>query len=219
MKAEKLIVMGAVLFTALSSFGLRTVDTYTFKMALNVPRIYDNMESRGYRKYQRQSIQGNLYIVYEDDQQVDIYVDNLVNKTHKINGERITYECYRDEDEYTYPMVTALGNNKTMKFTQSGMLFNFIADPSYNIGGVEEDNSLYIQLSGHGNLKYKAKYLCEIPTTIRGSVTGKLGCGCRAYGHVSPTRIYLGYITDIVFDVAPVDGTWYAKFKERQHIK
>lgn len=42
-----------------------------------------------------------------------------------------------------------------------------------------------------------------------GKVSGTLGCGCRAYGHVSPTRVAGPFgPTDWVDDVAEVDGTW-----------
>ena len=34
------------------------VDVYSFRMLLYVPRIYNNMESMGYRKYQLQTISG-----------------------------------------------------------------------------------------------------------------------------------------------------------------
>ena len=43
-------------FTALC----QTVDTYKFTMNLRVPRIYDNMASKGYRKLQPQRLAGEL---------------------------------------------------------------------------------------------------------------------------------------------------------------
>ena len=48
--------------------------------------------------------------------------------------------------------------------------------------------------------------------TLSGYAAGTIGCGCMAYGHVSPTRM-LGFwgATDIVDDVAAVHGTWTAK--------
>ena len=66
-----------------------------------------------------------------------------------------------------------------------------------------------LELSGHGSLKG------DVLANLRGSVRGKIGCGCKAYGHVSPTRLFLGYLTDIVWDVAPLDGTFRATFKNR----
>ena len=70
------------------------VDTYSFTMHLNVPRIYDNMESLGYRKYQYQTLKGQLMFIYKDDGETLVKVKDLENRTHKINGKRVTYTCY-----------------------------------------------------------------------------------------------------------------------------
>lgn len=51
---------------------------------------------------------------------------------------------------------------------------------------------------------------------MRGFAAGTLGCGCKAYGHVSPTR-QAGWngATDKVDDVAAVSGQWIAVWKDR----
>jgi hypothetical protein len=90
-------------------------------------------------------------------------------------------------------------------------MFSFVADPSYNIGSVIEDNVLQLKLSGHGRMS--KGYL----KTIKGQVVGRIGCGCMAYGHVSPTRLYLGWITSVVVDIASVHGTFKATFKSRRY--
>lgn len=127
-----------------------------------------------------------------------------------MGGKPVTYQCY----EYPYDdngvLVVGVGSNKTLKFKQGGACFSFVADPSYNIGEIQEDNSLYLELSGHGKLKG------NVLKNLRGVVRGKIGCGCTVYGHVSPTRLFKGYLTDIVYDVAPVDGAFKAVFKKRQ---
>lgn len=214
MKKIAIFIMAASVL--LPAFSKTIIDTYRFKMVLNVPRIYDNMQSKGYRKYQKQTIQGELKFIYDDETGSKVEVYGLENKTHKISGRRITYEC----SEYPYDdnmfLSVGLGSNRTLKFNQSGVRFSFVADPSYNIGEVDEDNSLYLELSGHGKMKSKSKYCSLVMDTLKGSVTGRIGCGCSEYGHISPTRMYMGYLNyDWVIDIAPLDGTWTAKFKSR----
>ena len=207
----------AVLMLALPIFGGSTtatvVDTYKFKMRIDVPRIYENSLSLGYRKYQKQTLYGELQVRYpQGEDYVDFQVKGLYNKTHKVNGSSVKYDCFGwNEGDW---MAVAVGNNKTRKFSQSGFRFSFIADPSYNIGGVEEDNSLFLDLAGHGKLGLKKGY--NVPYSISGSVSGTIGCGCGEYGHISPTRWYFGGVTSLVTDIAPVNGTWTATFKERK---
>ena len=68
-------------------------------------------------------------------------------------------------------------------------------------------------VSGKGGFHQKFKCL----KAAAGKVAGTLGCGCTAYGHVSPTR-KIGYWgpTDDVDDVAAVDGTWSIRLKSRR---
>ena len=188
------------------------VDTYRFTMNLKVPRIYDNMASKGYRKLQPQRLVGDLQFVYKDDGTVKIRVNNLVNKTHKINGVPISYVCYEFPYEFHDALVVGIGNNRTRKFKQGGATFAFQADPSYNIGKVDEDNTLLLELSGYGTLSGNKL------RRLKGSVKGQIGCGCLAYGHISPTRLFLGYLTDYVHDVAPLYGTFKAVYR-RRHVE
>ena len=149
-----------------------------------------------------------MNLIYGDDGKVTVQVTDLKNTTHKINGKSITYKCYEWPYENVKAQTVAVGSNKTKKFAQGGSTFQFVADPSYNIGGVEEDNTLMLELSGIGPIKGgKLKQ-------IKGYVSGRMGCGCAAYGHVSPTRLYLGKVTDTVVDIAPLFGTFTAVYVE-----
>ena len=196
-------------FTSFASHGAAIVDSYDFTMRLNVPRIYDNMQSKGYRKYQPQTLKGTLLLIYPDSSEPIVKVNGLRNLTHRIGGKMVTYECYEWPYDDNAVLTVGIGSNKTGKFNQGGAAFSFVAEPSYNIGDIDEDNTLMLELSGHGILRK------DVLKTLKGVVRGRIGCGCMAYGHISPTRLFLGYLTTIVWDVAPLDGTFTAKFKER----
>ena len=150
---------------SLASFA-HVIDQYSFTMHLYVPRVYDNMQSLGYRKYQPQILKGTLFVIYTDDQETLVKVYDLENRTHKINGKRVTYECSESPYDDNGVLTVGVGSNKTLKFTHSGVKFSFMANPSYNIGGLDEDNTLILNLSGHGTLKK------GVIKAIRGSVTG-----------------------------------------------
>lgn len=207
MKTAITMLLAAVMSMQASA---QVVDTYKFTMNLKVPRIYDNMQSLGYRKLQSQRLVGELQFVYKNDGSVNVRVKNLVNKSHKIGGNCISYVCYEYPYDYHDPLVVGIGSNKTGKFKQGGAEFAFQADPSYNIGAVDEDNTLILELSGYGILKG------DVLKNLKGAVKGQIGCGCMAYGHISPTRLFLGWLTDYVHDVAPLYGTFNAKFKSRR---
>ena len=187
----------------------QVVDTYKFTMHLKIPRIYDNMESMGYRKLQWQDFQGELRVTYKSNGRLYVRVKNLVNNTHKIGGSKITYKC-QDYDGFD-PLLVAIGSNKSNKFKVGGIEFAFIADPSYNIGAATEDNTLMLHLSGYGKIGGSKHTI----TNLQGAVTGQIGCGCKEYGHMSPTRLFFGKVTDDVCDIAPVNGTFKATFKKR----
>ncbi len=155
---------------------------------------------------------GNLQFIYKDDGQIEIKVLDLVNKSHKVNGTPITYTCYDIPYSGHQTLVVGIGNNKTGVFRQGGVEFAFQADPSYNIGTLDEDNTLILEFSGYGSLRG------DVLRNMRGSVKGQIGCGCMAHGHISPTRLFLGYLTDIVHDVAPLYGTFTATFKSRRIV-
>ena len=210
MKTAITMLLAAVMSMQASA---QVVDTYKFTMNLKVPRIYDNMQSLGYRKLQSQRLVGELQFVYKSDGTTTVRVKNLVNKTHKINGIPISYVCYEFPYDYHEPLVVGIGSNKTGKFKQGGAEFAFQADPSYNIGGVDEDNTLILELSGYGTLKG------NVLKNLKGAVKGQIGCGCMAYGHISPTRLFLGWLTDYVHDVAPLYGTFHAQFRSRRTEK
>ena len=205
---NKALLTLSALLLLLPAFS-KTVDIYNFKMNLKVPRIYNNMQSLGYRKYQSQTLRGELHITYGDDGTTKVNVYGLYNKTHKVNGINVTYVCSEWPYDDDNVLIVGVGNNKTGKFTEGGASFSFVADPSYNIGKVDEDNTLMLELSGIGKIKN------GILKNLKGSVRGQIGCGCKAYGHVSPTRLWFGFLTDIVVDVAPLYGTFTATFKGR----
>lgn len=182
---------------------------YEVTMRLKVPRVYDNYQSLGYRKPQWQKIVGYVSVdkdmasqPSEDDGYVsgepEIYAYGFTNKTHKLSsGKRVTYaDCSLADDV----MWRYIGSNKTGKFKTTCIKFSLDLDPSYNIGYDEPDNTLIIQLSGIGSSEKK----------IKGNVTGQIGCGCMAYGHVSPTRDVLGEVRDIT----PLYGTFTMKLKK-----
>lgn len=185
---------------------IAAVDTYTVKMRLKVPRIYNNTQSLGSRKYQSQLVVGKMQLMYtKDGRLADVRFMQFVNKTHKMsNGKNVIYNT--DLAENFYPRFNAIGSNKTGKFKTASVCFSIAAEPSYNIGEMNEDNGLYLVLSGKGKLSsYKLK-------SMSGYASGTIGCGCMAYGHKSPTR-RIGYYgaTDEVDDVAAVYGTWTAR--------
>lgn len=220
MKLLTTIIVSMTLLTTGICRASEIVDLYDFTMSLKVPRVYDNTKSLGYRKDQGQLIKGTLKIIYKSGERRPTFeIVNLVNKTHKLsNGKNITYSVIVDnEGEQVYPRFNYIGNNKTKKFKKAKIIFYFDANPSYNIGEDEPDNSLLVTLSGTGTAVNKKKYNAQIVTTMFGKVTGTLGCGCTAYGHVSPTRVVgpYGPLLDEVDDVSPLEGTWKARFKER----
>lgn len=130
-----------------------------------------------------------------------------MNKNHKISGRNIVYTTALSYSPY--PRFSAIGSNKTGKFNVASVCFGIEAEPSYNIGYMNEDNGLYLTLSGKGKLaKNKFKQ-------ASGYAAGTIGCGCSAYGHTSPTR-KIGYhgTTDVVDDVAAVHGRWSMKLEK-----
>ena len=191
-------------------------DIYKFKMSVKTPRIYDNMQSKGYRKYKIDHIEGELWLSYTADgmSAATIQVTNLVNKTYKVGGKNVTYTAYLD-DYRVFPRVNLIGNNKTGVFKTPSVVFSIVCDPSYNVGEVDEDNTLYIDLAGNGTTSTDKKRQGQVIKSLRGYLAGTLGCGCSAYGHVSPTRINGAYgpIAGYVDDVAAVWGSWKATYK------
>lgn len=191
-------------------------DVYTFKMAVKTPRVYDNMQSKGYRKYRIDKLYGELHLTYPADGTggAEISVKNLKNRSYKVGGNYVTYETYLDEDKVC-PRVNLIGSNKTGIFKKPSVAFALVCDPSYNVGEMDEDNTLYITLSGSGTVRKCKNTREQLIKSMSGYLSGTLGCGCSAYGHMSPTRVNGAYgpICDMVDDVAAVWGTWKAIYR------
>lgn len=190
----------AILFLGLSPYQAESeVLAYKLTMHLRVPRVYNNTQSLGYRKMQYQTIVGYV-IVDKDVTKAEEYTGepsicafDFYNKTHKVNNANVTY----GDTEATSVMWRYIGSNKTGVFKNTNVKFSLDLDPSYNIGEDEPDNALIITLSGYGTSEKR----------IKGSVTGQIGCGCKAYGHTSPTRTVTGEVSDIT----PLYGTFTMK--------
>lgn len=181
-------ILTVALVAIAAALQARTVE-YEAKFVLMVPKTVDNSESLGRRTYQSQRIGGSLFVELDADGLVrEVRLEGLTNYTHLVNRSRVTYECVVDQN----PTFSLVGNNKTGVFRRSSVAMSFWADPSYNIGEMEEDNSLFLSIAGYGT-----------ESRVTGYVTGTMGCGCAAYGHVSPTRTMWSYL---VTDVAAVFG-------------
>lgn len=202
-------------------FADTTVDVYKFKMKVKVPRIYDNTQSLGQRKWQSQTIVGEMHVDYNtDDIAPVIRFTNCVNRTHKIDGKNVTYLCEQGYDDVVRRWVV-MGNNKTGAFRNGSCFFYADFEPSYNIGDDEPDNSLLLYFGGYGTLAKVRKNCCDCGECAlkvkrwRGYCVGTIGCGCRAYGHTSPTRVlgFCGPVCDWVSDVAAIPiGKWVATY-------
>lgn len=210
-------VLNIILIMLVSSLSCYAdvVDLYKFTMKLHVPRVYDNTTSKGYRKYQTQTITGYLYASYDDNDNVTLSIDSCYNKTHKVSGSNVKYQVTVDNDgTVLYPRWTYIGDNKTQKFTTPSVAFYIDCFPSYAKGADEPDNSLLLTLAGTGTTKKLKKSGAIYITKLKGYASGILGCGCMAYGHVSPTRQigFCGPRLSEVKDVCSVWGTWTASY-------
>ena len=200
-----LTLFAPIVFSATSVGRANTnvTDIYELRMRLKIPAIIDNMESQGRRKYKSQLFYGELRIHYtgkDGDYSAEISIPALTNRSYKIRDNCVTYRT-----EITgYPIWSAIGDNKTGVFNKATLAFGINADPSYNVGDDEPDNTLILTLSLIGNQFGR----------MSGYAAGQLGCGCHAYGHVSPTRaIGPNGATDNVVDIAAVNGTVYLKYR------
>lgn len=178
-------------------------DFYDIQLRMKVPVIIDNMDSLGSRKFKRQLIRGTLAVHYytnkEGDLETEFSIPALTNLSYKIRGNYVTYETAINE----MPVWVAIGSNKTGVFNRSCFAAAIEANPSYNVGDDEPDNTLIQTISCYG--KQFGSFV--------GYAAGQLGCGCRAYGHVSPTR-QLGPqgATEQVRDIASCFGTFRMKW-------
>ena len=191
---KKIIAIIALAAMIPLSAAAETV-VYKLSMTLKVPRVYDNTTSKGYRKINSQTITGYVYVDKDNlvGNEPVIFVSGMLNKTHKINGKNVTYA----DTEATDVMWRYIGSNKTGVFKNTCVKFSLDLDPSYNIGDDEPDNALIVTLAAQGSSE----------KTLTGNVTGQIGCGCKAYGHVSPTRTIGCYVDDKV----PLYGTFKMK--------
>lgn len=210
MKIRTLLV--TTMMSLLASAG--SIDAYDFTMNLKIPRVYDNTQSLGYRAVQRQRIHGHLLVKWEDGyRKPTLQIVDLVNATHRMsNGKNVAYDV-----NVASSKMNAIGSNKTQKFNIVTMVMDIEAEPSYNIGEMNEDNGLYVKLSGFGKMSTKFKKDALKVYKVSGKVAGNIGCGCFAYGHTSPTRAIgeLGPILDLVDDIAAVEGTWKISYNQK----
>lgn len=205
----------------------QSVDVYDFTLVVKVPRIYDNEQSLGQRKWQTQKIVGQLLVDYGVDEDAPrITFKNCYNKTHKVNGKNVTYLCEQGYDEVIRRWVV-MGNNRTGSFRNGSCFFFADFEPSYNVGDDEPDNSLLLYFGGYGTLKKikSGSTPCSASscagdawkvTKWFGYCVGTMGCGCHAYGHTSPTRVlgFCGPVCDWVTDVAAIPkGHWKAVYR------
>ena len=217
MKMKILTLLGMLVCAQVCSAAI--ADEYKFTMRVYVPRIYDNTSSLGYRKYKPQTVKGTLRLTYESDTvRPTITITDLVNKSHKINGEYITYTTTVDNGTHVYPRINVIGNNKTGVFKTGSIVFYLDANPSYNLGEDVEDNSLLVTVGGKSTTKVINGR--RVIYSGSGHLAGTLGCGCTAYGHVSPTRVMgVEGLTDDVDDVASVWGRWTMKYQRSYVIR
>jgi hypothetical protein len=210
------LTIAFAMFLAPAASSQKVVDVYDVTITLSVPRVYDNTSSMGYRKYQRQQITGEMVVTYDCLGEPSVTLRGLVNKTHKISGSGVRY----GETECEFVRWHYIGDNKRDQFKTPSVSFYAEIDPSYNISQkVDEDNSLLLTFSGTGvsTLSKSMRGFSGARTVsrLRGYATGTIGCGCYAYGHVSPTRVAGPFgPLNVVPDVASVFGRWTAKFNK-----
>lgn len=190
-------------------------DVYSIQLYLKVPQVLDNTTSKGSRKYKMQKIKGEMYMSWFDNGSYELDFGNLVNTKFSIGGRNVTYTGYEGyasiPRSYTY-----IGSNKTGKFKTPCLSFHLELEPSYAIGGNNEDNSFYLQLSGSGTSSFVNSIGCRVAKTFSGYCAGTQGCGCSAYSHLSPTRIAESCGPSCrATDVVATWGTWKARWRGR----
>jgi len=166
------------------------VSVYDVWLSLHVPAIVDNSQSLGKRVYRTQRLRGTM-TVKDGAWEPTVTFTALENRSHRVSGEYVSYDVETDNVGWH-----AIGDNRTGRFRKASVFLSIEATPSYALAD-GEDNTLVLTLAGCG----------ASDARLTGYASGQLGCGCYAYGHVSPTRIYG---TDTVVDTAAVWGTWKA---------
>ena len=193
-------------------------DVYSLTLTMRVPQVFDNTKSTGYRKYVTQRIRGEMHVNWQSDGTFTLSFANLVNSNFKVGGANVKYTGYEDRDMF-YTRYNYIGSNKTGAFKTPCICFFLELEPSYAIGGNNEDNSFYLMLSGSGSSKFSLYDNWRIARKFSGHVSGTQGCGCSAYTHKSPTRratFYGG--TGGVDDVVATYGKWQAAWKKRIEV-
>ena len=209
----------ALVFGTVCMQSSAVTDIYKFSMHLKIPRVYENTQSQGYRQYQWQTVEGELRVQYDEAQseRPTVEASNVVNRTYIVGGKRLIYIPMPDEGKF--PKVNLIGSNKKSVFKTPSISIPLCLYPSYNINDkVTEDNSLFVDLGGTGTTSKKKVKGCQVINSMKGAVTGRLGCSCTDYGHMSPTRVagYKGPVEDQIDDVAAVWGSWKAVWKRRE---
>lgn len=197
---KRFIVFALAAMTGLSAYSI--TDVYNLTILLHVPQVKDNNQSLGQRVYQTQKIVGLMEVSYNDNDQADVQITSMTNKSFKVNGVPVTYSTYVESSR-----LNLVGNNATGRFRKPSLNLQIESQPSY-VAAYQptDDNTLVLWFAGKGCCMRR----------MNGNVTGTLGCGCSDYGHVSPTRVagVCGPLP-IVEDVASVYGKWSATFKKR----
>lgn len=180
-----------ILLAMLPFMAFAKTCVYDVTMHLRVPAIVDNTQSLGRRVYKVQLLKGQM-TVKDTGWEPDVTFTALENRSHKVSRKYVSYDVVVDKVGWH-----AVGNNRTGNFRKASVFLSLEATPSYALAD-GEDNTLILTLAGRGTTD----------RSISGYAAGQLGCGCYAYGHISPTRIYG---TDNVVDTAAVYGTWRAR--------
>lgn len=225
LKALLSLSIVAMAFISEAAIKREIVDVYTLQISLKVPQVVDNMQSLGKRTYKIQRITGRILVHYDVETGLasSLNLDQLVNKSFKVGGQYVKYKHLENSSIFGIPQIwNAIGSNKTLIFNKSSVCFYAELEPSYALSEANNDNSLILIFSG-GNSMISKKIdgiKTRFPTFISGYVTGTQGCGCRDYGHLSPTRIIgIHGASDQAIDIASVWGTWKAKFSYRTSIE
>lgn len=183
---KRLMILALLPFAAFAK-----TSVYDVTMHLRVPAIVDNMQSLGRRVYKAQLLKGQM-TVRDTGWEPDVTFTALENRSHKVSLRYVSYDVIVDKVGWH-----AIGDNRLDRFKKASVFLSLEATPSYALAD-GEDNTLILTLAGRGTTD----------RMLSGYAAGQLGCGCYAYGHISPTRIYG---TDNVVDTAAVYGTWRAR--------
>ena len=93
-------------------------------------------------------------------------------------------------------------------------------EPSYAIGEPDADNSFRLMVAGYGKSAQIKGNGCWVAKSIGGYAAGTQGCGCKDYGHISPTRgATVCGPGEAIPDVVSTYGRWKATFKGRATCK